>query len=940
MADQNCVLSTNLIRFGPFALDVANRVLCRNGSPVRVREREIAILIYLASREGTFVPRDELISAIWAGSTVTDANVRVQMAALRRLLRMSGQGAFVDFAPGRGYRFLARPADDQSAVPPPDAPAEKLNSRPIASRTHNLPIRIKPLFGRVDDVSRLITHLPHHRLVTIVGPGGIGKTTLALAGAEALVDAYEDGVRLVDMAGLSDPRLISATVAMAVSTSLISTDPVDDLVKFLRDKQMLILIDNCEHMIEEIASIVEVIMTRTRDVRFLTTSREPLRAESEWLFRLGPLDVPPPNGDLSASESQTYAAVKLFVERVRLSDNEFGLSDADALAVADLCRRLDGNPLAVELAAARVGLFGVQGLSEQLADNFSTLTQGRRTALLRHQTLRATLDWSYDLLAQRERNLLARLAIFRGSFTLSTAQAISGLRADEVVDGLAELTSKSLLNVDATCHPAQYRMLFLTRDYALEKLKSGGEFDLVARRHALAYLSLLQSAGSEVSTGVSDAWIDDIRSALTWTLGETGDFEVGMELVTASFGTALRIASLHERGMLLDLAAARMEALGQRFPVFEMRMLIERISVLQFSENKEAEMTIIADKAMTLAAEIQRDLGDITPLLETLITQVSIYFGEANAPAMQRHIQTIRALPLTPEQRAATIIILERMEFQAEYYAGNLSAARKLIEKVLSYPTPLLRTRHFTIADFISPSITGRIFLSRIYWAQGFPDRASQTSAEVLELALSLNAMVQCYVLAISAIPIAIWRGNRAYAKELVRQLKLTSTASSLEYWQSWVPYYQIILNFDPGEFLPPEARDQVSASAVNALQLDHLPTFSLCLPDASIRRLEAGYSTWQAPEVWRRRGDQFFREGRLQEAQVFLKRALEIAKAQSAFSWELRAATSLAHLWQAEEKQFEAHGLLSDTLDRVTEGFTDSDVQLGHRLLEGLGKT
>lgn len=939
MTDQDCAVAHSLIRFGRFALDVVSRTLSRDGLPVRVRERELSLLIYLASREGAYISRNELISAVWAGSTVTDANVRVQMGALRRLLAGGGQTDFITFSSGRGYRFVSnspRLATSDPDVTEPDKPAGT-STRAWATRSHNLPIRIKPLFGRDDDLSRLVAHLPLHRLVTIVGPGGIGKTTLALSGAEALLDAYEDGIRLVDLAGLSDPRLISATVAMALNTSLLTDDPVDDLVSFLRDKQILILLDNCEHMIEQVASLVETILTRTQDVRFLTTSREPLRADSEWLFRLGPLDTPPCHAGLNADEIQIYPSVRLFVERVRLSDNQFNLSDADALAVADLCRRLDGIPLAVELAAARVGLFGVKGLSEQLAENFSTLSQGRRTALLRHQTLRATLDWSYDLLGQRERCLLARLAVFRGGFTLSAAQAVTDMATDDIVNGLAELTAKSLLNVDTGCHPALYRMLFLTRDYALDKLQASGEFNRVAKSHAKAYLSLLQDAGSEISRGVSDIWIDDVRCALNWSLSDAGDFEIGMELVLASFGTALRIASLHERGLLLDQASARIEALGERYPVFEMRMLIEKISVLQFSENKEKEMVAISEKAMALAREIQRDFGDITPLLEALITQVSIYFGEANAPEMKNYIRTIRDLPLSDEQRATTVIVLERMEFQAEYIAGNPEKSRSLIEKVLSYPAEVLRARHFTVVDFISPTITGRIFLSRIQWTQGFPEEATRTASHVLELSSSLNAIVQCYVLALSVIPIAIWRGDSTYARALVARLKITATASSLAYWQSWVPYYQAILDAGSHALLNCEVPDQVSASAMNAMQLDHLPTFTPYLLTSAEERLEAGYAAWHASEAYRRQGERHFQMGRLALAQDLFQRAIEIAKAQSALGWELRAAVSLASLWRTEDKRDEAYTLLSNTIDRFTEGFHDADLVAANRLLKQL---
>jgi predicted ATPase/DNA-binding winged helix-turn-helix (wHTH) protein len=938
LAEQELHLAPGLIAFGPFVLDLKNRCLSKGGHPVRVRDRELSLLIYLAERAGEFVTRDQLIAAIWSGSKVGEANVRVQMGALKRLL---GDGrsdqAFVSFSTGKGYRFSC----SQSLVDQPSAlqlQSERGNYALVTqgSRQHNLPIRIKPFFGREEAFQRLKNHLPLHRLVTIVGPGGIGKTSLALAGAEALVDSYEDGIRLVDLAGLSDPQLISGTMAVTLNTSLLSPDPVDDLVKCVLHKQILIVLDNCEHLIEEIAAIVEKILTRTRDVHFLATSREPLRIDSEWLFRLGPLDVPPRQSALTARESLTYPAVKLFVERVRLSEDQFELVDSDVGAVADLCRRLDGNPLAVELAAARVGLFGVQGLAEQLAESFSTLTQGRRTALPRHQTLRATLDWSFDILSEREQMLLTRLSIFRGEFTLTSAQAVAGISSGDIVDGLAELTTKSLINVDSVHQPAQYRMLFLTRDYALEKLVTRGDFHVIARRHAETYLDLLQCYGNEISAHTADRWIDDIRSALDWTLSEAGDFNLGMDLITASFGTALRIASLHERGLLLDRATTRVRELGKSDPAFELRLLVERVSILNFGENKEAEMQAVAEKAMALAEKIQMDAGDFMPLAEMLITKISIYFGEGNAEEMRRHIHLARALPLPQDKRAATFIILERMEFQAEHFAGNQPLARSIIEKMLAYPSEVLRTRHFAIADYISPSVTSRIFLSRIHWLQGRSEQAAQTARDALELSQPLNALVICYVLAFCAIPVALWRGDYTEASAYIAQLEVTASASTLAYWETWVPYYETILN--AGKNTDTDALVASLASmTLNSMQIDHLTTLAPYLSDEAAVRSGAGLSGWTAPEIHRLRGHARVAASDGPGAETLFLHALKLAKQQSALAWELRAAISLARLWMSGPRRLEAAQILADILVQFPEGQDDADQLIAIKLRDEL---
>jgi len=307
------------------------------------------------------------------------------------------------------------------------------------------------MIGRADIVSRLAARLPRQRSITIVGPGGIGKTTVALAVAEALIPGYDHGVWLIDLAPLSDPRLVPSALAAVLGLEIRAENSLPGLIAGLKDKEMLLVLDNCEHVIDEAAALTAGILRGVPGVHILATSREPLRAEGEHVYRLSPLQRPPGTAGLTAAEALGFPAVQLFVERAAASLDEFELSDADAPIVADICRKLDGLPLAIEFAAARVEAFGLHGLATRLDERLRLLTSGRRAALPRHRTLSATLDWSYGLLTEAEQRVLRRLAIFAGGFTLHAAGAVAADAThpkSEIIDQVAELVAKSLVAAD------------------------------------------------------------------------------------------------------------------------------------------------------------------------------------------------------------------------------------------------------------------------------------------------------------------------------------------------------------------------------------------------------------------------------------------------------------------------------------------------------------
>ena len=477
-ADSASVSAERMFAFGSFRLIPIRRLLLDEDRPVCLGSRAMEILIALVERPGELVSKEELMARVWPRTHVVEGNVKFQIAALRRVLGDGRDGCrYLETSTGQGYRFVA-PVTVKNNVATAELPPNALT---------NLPGQVTRLIGRSDLVARFVNQLTRQRLLTVVGPGGIGKTSVAVAVAEQLIGAYEDGVWLVDLARLADPALVTSTVAAAIGVDVNPAEPLASLVASLCDKRMLILLDNCVHLIDAVATVVAAILSRTSGVHIFATSREALRVKGEHVHRLGSLESPPASAQIKAAEALHFPAVQLFVEQAAESIGEFKLRDEDASVVGEICRKLDGIPLAIEFAAARAGVLGVRGLAARLEDRLGVLTSGRRTAVGRHKTMRAALDWSYELLTASEQTIFRRLAIFADGFTLAAAAAVADDASHsgaEIIELVLELAAKSLIAADVDDAEPRFRLLETTRAYALEKLAESGEREALARRHA------------------------------------------------------------------------------------------------------------------------------------------------------------------------------------------------------------------------------------------------------------------------------------------------------------------------------------------------------------------------------------------------------------------------------------------------------------------------
>src|ERR1700692_3827403 len=456
------------LSFGPFSLFAAERLLKKGDEAVPLGGRALDILIALAERAGEVVTRKELISTVWPDVTVEEANLRFQKAALRKALGDGRDGArYISNISGRGYCFVAPVTRSTAARTVP------VTAIATTERVQRLPPRPARMVGRDDTVRCLAEQIQMWRFVSIVGPGGIGKTTVAISVAHALIDGFHNAVFFIDLAALTDPQLVPTAIASALGFAVQTQDPVVSLLAFIGDRRILLVLDNCEHVIGVAAALAERIVSEAPQAHILATSREALRVEGEHVHLLYSLDCPPEDAGLTAMEALRYPAAQLFMERAAASGYGAALSDIDAPIVARSCRRLDGVALAIELAASHGGSPRIRGVAELLDNRFGLLWQGRRTALPRHETLNAMLDWSYSLLSEREKLVLCGLSVFVGGFTLHAAGSVaSEPEVDEadVIDTVASLVAKSLISTAAINETTYYRLLDTTRTYAATTL--------------------------------------------------------------------------------------------------------------------------------------------------------------------------------------------------------------------------------------------------------------------------------------------------------------------------------------------------------------------------------------------------------------------------------------------------------------------------------------
>jgi predicted ATPase/DNA-binding winged helix-turn-helix (wHTH) protein len=951
------------LKFGRFQVLPHRREFLAEGVPIALGSRAFDVLMTLIEAGGELVTKDEILSRVWPGMVVEEHSLQFHISALRKVL--GKDRGFIKTISGRGYRFVAdiTAADgEQEGLANRSAALSSPPPLPDAAGLTNLPALTSELIGREAELSEATALVTAHRLVTLVGVGGIGKTRLGREVARHLLPTFADGVWVAELGLLSDPDLVPVTVATALGLELAAGAVTPERVATaLGAKQVLLVLDNCELVIDAAASVAEALLRANPAAHVMATSREPLRAEDECLYRVPALAVPA-EGTEDLEDLLRYGAVQLFVARMRATEPHFAPDQLIAAATAAICRRLDGIALAIELAAARAASLGVKAVAAHLDDRFHLLTGGRRTALPRHQTLRATLDWSYALLPERERVVFRRLSIFANIFALKAATAVAAcaeIAASGVIDCVANLVAKSLVMIDVSGATVRYRLLETTRAYAREKLAESGELGQVARAHAEYYRDLFERAQERWETRPTVEWlanygrrIDDLRAALDWAFSPRGDTSIGVALSVASVPLWLQLSLMEECRRYVERALSCLGSGSNRDASRELQLYAVLGASLMYTKGPVPETAVV----WTRAFEIAQTLDDTEYQLRALWGLFAYRIGSGEYRAGQALAQTFCSIAANSAD-PADLLIGDGMTGIVLHHLGDQTSARRQIERQVSRYMPPDRRSH-TVRFLFDQRVTGRVFLARILWLQGFPDQAIRLSQGILEDTRAIDHTVSlCYALSAAACSVPLFVGDLAAAERSVAMLLDHSARHVLALWHSWARCLEGALFIKRGDV---DAGLRLLRSALDELRESEfaLPytvflgalaeglagvgqvTEGITAIDEALARSERYEERWCVAELLRIKGELVLSEGgpdAAAAAENHFSRALDWARRQGALSWELRAATSLARLWRDQNRAKAAREILAPVYDRFTEGFETTDLKAAKLLLDEL---
>jgi predicted ATPase/DNA-binding winged helix-turn-helix (wHTH) protein len=933
--------------FGPFRLNPQLRLLERDNRAVELGGHAFDILCMLVSRAGQVVDKRDLVAAAWGSVVVGDGSLRLQINALRKVLNDDASDpTYIRNVVGRGYCFVApiRQATPASTPAPP--------------RLGKLPAQPGCLVGRTQAVEEITALLREWRFVTVVGSGGIGKTTVSVSAGHSLVGQF-DSVCFVDLGVLRDARLVPSSVASALGLMVSSEDPGPGLLAHLQDRKALLILDSCDPVIEVVAALAERIFNECSRVSILTSCREPLRADCEHIYPLSALEVPAAAVGLTAEQALRFSAVELFVSRAQAAAHRFELRDSNVATVVEMCRKLDGIPLAIELAARRVAALGLETTAGLLNSRFALAWRGRRTAVPRHRTLGAALAWSVELLDESERATLMCLSVFAGALTLEAAQAVAGsAEADPVsiAEALTQLVEKSLVSSLQGPRTTIFWLLDATRAYSGDLLTRSGHASEVSRRHALFLCHFLERTYAGSTHFVDGelwrahaAYLSNLRAALEWTASQS-DSELMSRLAAAVGPFLLDLSLLDECSRWAERGLKALEA-TMPGSSREMELQSSLGLSLMFTQGSTERVRVALQRALELA----ESLGDSYTQMRMLGALNFFY---------QRAGEVHRALALARQ----ACQVAERLDDPAcsamagwllggsSHLVGDELTGVRLGEQALHKPPPsrFVNRARFGFDDHRIRCLCG---WARSLFILGYPDQSLRAAARVVEEASQLGHTIALGLSLVWTTPAVIWAGDWRRAQEAIDHIEADARQNGLTAYGSLGRGLRGHLLIERGELqagvdLLLEFQQMLHATRYGSL----LATFSAPLAwglaqqgqleqalmtiDTQIVRVESQGGSFDLPELIRVKAATLLTAGgeRDAEAEALLLRSLDQARRQSALAWELRAATTLARLQMRTGRAAEAATALGAVYSRFAEGFQTPDLSAARNLLDGLG--
>lgn len=880
------------------------QALLYRGEAVALGGRAFDILTLLVRRASETVTKAELFAHVWPGYLVHEHNLKVNVGNLRRVLAACDPTTdYVVTIAGRGYKFVAALTDAKEPPANPSAGAAGLRLSPSPAAPY--------LYGRDDALHQITVRMQQNGYVTVVGPGGAGKTSIAVTAAQHCRAAGQP-VAFIDLSTLNGSQFVIPAMATALGISLSLDDPVAGVIALLRAERPILIIDNCEHVIATTAALMDRISHEVPEAQILATSREPLRTRHEHVFHLANLGFPDPGTTIGIEEVVQYPAVRLFLAKAGRGDDA-DLEPDYVQAVASICARLDGLPLAIELAAGTAGSFGAEALTDLFRDGFGAMHRGRRDAPLRHQTLEAALDWSYRLLPEQEAILLELLSVFAGRFSAEDAESIYAAgQLDPMTgrDALGQLVAKSLVSADVIAGALRYRLVESTWVYASQRLLGSPHVDLAKRLFAARVLARMQQAEREWSFLTSCEWLgrygeqlDDLRAAILWAFGPYGDARVGVDLVVAALPLWQELSAFQEMLAAIEQALA-LGGDSDLTPLRRAQMHMAQAWAMTLARQVHPQ-TSEAWRNSIRCAEAARD-GDLA--LQAVCGE-AVYLAYSGRPLTALHSMLDFAKSAAIDWHMAP----GGMRFLAhdEIYAGRLFSADTRL-KLLRQTWGDVRDEQGLSRFQVDLPVAINLSSSLLAWLQGRGDVAAEFADHAIARATNIDHMISLgNAICLAGLPVAFLDGNLARAEDLQGRLAGVARRESVGIYEGTAQFFAGAIAATRGD----NAGLEAMAASIEALWSNGwrlrvslyrslLAEAWLCAgdPDRAAQTLrpvldcrDTREERWSHPEIWRIAALIAAQSGQTDRAERYFRRGLNRAEAMGAAAFTRRIEASIA---------------------------------------------